>query len=120
MTKYGLSFTCGQRLYEPDVLLSTFVLMLWLYSLHYMSTFTLCFGYLILGCLFFSFKFFSCSNFYFCLQSQVFSKDVQKGIVVLMAARASILDDGASIVSMLANSIEVVDCINSKCEVGEG
>ena len=79
-----------------------------------MSTFILCFGYLILGRLFFLLNFAhvlhnSCSDFYFCLQSQVFSKAVKKDMVVLMAASASILDDSAPIVSMLVDSKEVVD-----------
>ena len=72
-----------------------------------------------LGCLFSCLNFSlvlhnSCSDFYLCLQSQVFFKDVQKDIVVLMAARTLILDDDALIVSMLDDSKEVVDRINSK------
>jgi hypothetical protein len=53
-------------------------------------------------------------DFDFHFDSQVFPKDVEKDMVVLMAARASRLENqdaiDAAIVSMLADSKEVVDC----------
>lgn len=52
-------------------------------------------------------------DFDFHFHSQVFSKDVEKDMVVLMAARASRLENqdaiDTAIVSMLADSKEVID-----------